>query len=906
VNGTLTVGQATLTVTAANASRAYGAANPAFTGTETGAINGDTFTVGGSTTATTSSPAGTYAIVPTVTGANLSNYTVVYVNGTLTVGQATPTITWTAPAPITYGTTLSTTQLDATASVPGNFTYSPALGTTPAAGLDTLTATFTPTDTTNYATTTATVQLTVNKGTPTITWAAPAPITYGTALGATQLNATANVPGSFTYSPATGSVPAAGTDTLSVSFTPTDTSNYTTATATVDIVVNKATPTITWANPAAITYGTALSSVQMDATATPSGGTFVYSPAAGTVLPAGTNTLSVIYTPADTSNYTTATASAQIVVNTATLSVTAADATRSYGTANPAFTGTYTGVVNGDTFTVSGSTAATQSSPAGTYAIVPSVTGADLADYTVVYVNGTLTITKVVPTISWPTPSPITYGTALSSTQLDATGSVPGTFVYNPAASTVLTTGSNTLTATFTPTDTTDYTTQTASVNLTVIAATPVINWNNPAPIVYGTALSSTQLNATSSTTGAFTYTPAAGTVLSVGTQPLNVTLTPTDTTNYTTATKTVTVDVTQASLVVTANNATKVYGTANPTFTGTITGAQNGDTFTEAFSTTATTLSNVGTYAIVPSASGTDIADYSQTINNGTLAVTKASVISSLSLSTTDVPYEIPVTMTVTLQSATSGTPTGTVSFYDNGNLIGTSPVVGNTATFTSGGLTSPLPMGNNVISTLYSGDQNFYAQTAGSTASSGSVLVTPLDFSFVSTSPTTLHGIYGTSGTYTFHVAPIGGSYPGDVVFTVNGTNGPILAKYTFSQDKVGMYAGQADLTLTVSTRLLAPSDRHASLVGPIGSIALGLFLFPLASTKRFRRSSRKLARVISMAALVLLTLGGITSLSGCGSGYPSVDDPIVVIATSNGIQHTITINYHIDKSPQDTDAK
>ena len=93
VNGTLTVGQATLTVTAGNASRAYGVANPAFSASATGAINGDTFSFTESTTATISSPVGTYAIVPVATGTNLANYTVVYVNGTLTVGQATLTVT---------------------------------------------------------------------------------------------------------------------------------------------------------------------------------------------------------------------------------------------------------------------------------------------------------------------------------------------------------------------------------------------------------------------------------------------------------------------------------------------------------------------------------------------------------------------------------------------------------------------------------------------------------------------------------------------------------------------------------------------------------------------------------------------------------------------------------------------
>src|SRR6202041_3580094 len=103
VNGTLTVGQATLTVTAANASRAYGTANPAFAASAAGAVGADTFTFTESTTATISSPVGTYSIVPVATGANLSDYNVVYVNGTLTIGQATLTVT-AANASRTYGT----------------------------------------------------------------------------------------------------------------------------------------------------------------------------------------------------------------------------------------------------------------------------------------------------------------------------------------------------------------------------------------------------------------------------------------------------------------------------------------------------------------------------------------------------------------------------------------------------------------------------------------------------------------------------------------------------------------------------------------------------------------------------------------------------------------------------------
>ena len=72
----------------------------------------------------------------------------------------------------------------------------------------------------------------------------------------------------------------AGTHTLEVVFTPTDTLNYCPESATVTLVVNRATPTLAWSNPADIVYGIALSATELNATASVAG-TFVYSPAAG-------------------------------------------------------------------------------------------------------------------------------------------------------------------------------------------------------------------------------------------------------------------------------------------------------------------------------------------------------------------------------------------------------------------------------------------------------------------------------------------------------------------------------------------------------------------------------------------------------------------------------------------------
>ncbi len=180
------------------------------------------------------------------------------------------------------------------------------------------------------------------KSTPTITWDNPAPITYGTPLGATQLNAVAPLTpvglrfrqgGTFTYSPPAGTVLNVGNNqTLSVTFTPTEIEYYGPATAKVSIDVQQLTPTITWDNPAPITVGTPLGAVQLGAIASrhvpgapasgPSTmtsesvpGTFTYSPPAGTVLPLGNNQmLSVKFTPTNTAGYTTASATVAIDV----------------------------------------------------------------------------------------------------------------------------------------------------------------------------------------------------------------------------------------------------------------------------------------------------------------------------------------------------------------------------------------------------------------------------------------------------------------------------------------------------------------------------------------------------------------------------------------------------------------
>jgi hypothetical protein len=174
-----------------------------------------------------------------------------------------------------------------------------------------------------------------------------------------------------------------------------------TTSAVATLTVLPATPALTWANPAAIPYGTALGTGQLNATASVPGN-FAYSPTAGTVLNAGSTALSVVFTPDDSADFTAATGNVSIVVLPAPLSVTASNATRGYGAANPLLTGFISGLVNGDNVMANYSTPATSASPVGAYPIAPGLADPDhrLANYTVTVNNGTLAITPALLTVT--------------------------------------------------------------------------------------------------------------------------------------------------------------------------------------------------------------------------------------------------------------------------------------------------------------------------------------------------------------------------------------------------------------------------------------------------------------------------------------------------------------------------
>ena len=380
-----------------------------------------------------------------------------------------------------------------------------------------------------------------SKTTPTITWGNPADIAYGTPLGASQLNATASVAGTFVYTPAAGTVLSAGVQSLHVEFIPTDAANYNPASKDVQIIVLKVTPTVTWSNPADIAYDTPLGGAQLNATASVAG-TFVYTPAAGTVLSTGVQGLHVDFSPTDVVNFNGTSRDVQISVSKATPTITwARPADIAYGTP-------LSGTQLNATASVPGAFVYTPATgmvlDAGVQTLHVDFSPTDAVNFTPASKDVQINVSKITPTIAWANPSEIAYGTALGGVQLNATASVPGTFVYTPATGTVLDAGVQTLHVDFSPTDAVNFTPASKDVQINVGKVTPTITWSNPAKILYGMPLSATQLDATGSVPGTFVYTPAAGTVLNAGVQTLHVDFTPNDAVNFNGATKDVQINV--------------------------------------------------------------------------------------------------------------------------------------------------------------------------------------------------------------------------------------------------------------------------------------------------------------------------------------------------------------------------
>ena len=351
-----------------------------------------------------------------------------------------------------------------------------------------------------------------------------------------------------------------------------------------------------------------------------------------------------------------------------------------------------------------------------------------------------------------------------------------------------------------------------------------------------------------------------------------------------------VSLSIAPATLVLTANNATRVYGTANPAFTGTVTGAVNGDTYTESFSTTATAASPVGTYAIVPGVTGANLSDYAQSVTDGTLTVTQAATTTALSVSGASITPGQSVTLAATVASATTGTPDGTVSFYDGTTLLGTSALSAGAAIYSSAALAPGL---THTITATYSGDANFAGSS--STASTTTIIVAPLDFTMTIAGPSSQTVVPGSSITYQVTMTPMYGSYAGTVNFAVSGL--PPGATVTLSPSSIAANGGPQTITVTITT---APATAAMHRGAPPGRrfAPFALAFFVLFGAGALRRRGRALQRMLGVAILVAAGAAA-TLATGCGGGFfaqAPQSYSVTVSATAGNLQRTTTFTLNV----------
>ena len=239
VCSTLVIAPAPATVTLGSLTHLYDGEPNAATATTSPTGLSVAITYNGSPTAPTD--AGSYTVVASISDANYSGSA----TGTLVIGQAASSITWNAPAAISYGTALGSTQLNATANTAGTFTYTPAAGTVLNVGANqVMTATFTPADTVNFTGASATTTITVNKATSSITLGDLAPIYDGTPKSAIATTTPAGLPVTLTYDGSTTAPTDAGSYVVAATIN--HPNHLGTATATL-VIVKSTSATITLA-----------------------------------------------------------------------------------------------------------------------------------------------------------------------------------------------------------------------------------------------------------------------------------------------------------------------------------------------------------------------------------------------------------------------------------------------------------------------------------------------------------------------------------------------------------------------------------------------------------------------------------------------------------------------------------
>jgi sugar lactone lactonase YvrE len=312
-----------------------------------------------------------------------------------------------------------------------------------------------------------------------------------------------------------------------------------------------------------------------------------------------------------------------------------------------------------------------------------------------------------------------------------------------------------------------------------------------------------------------------------------------------------VSVSVEVTVVTATANPASMEYGQTVPALTGSLSGVlpQDVGNVSAVFTTTAGPLSPVGSYLITATLTGPASGSYSVVMSaaSGTLQIGQAPSVTVEQPLTQSSYTGLPLLLTANVNSATQGTPTGTVQFLDNGTVVATAALVNGVA---SGTYLSPSAGAQSIVAN-YGGDGNFVASS--SQAQTATVGAMP-DFTMAASGSTTQTVGAGDVANYAMTVGAQSGAFTGVVDLSASGL--PTGATVSFSPPQVVPGTSSAAVTMSVQTSDVLPVIARA---WGGGGAVLACLLLPWMLRRR-----RGLGWSMTMCGVMALLMGVV----GCGA--------------------------------------
>ncbi|MBZ5684902.1 MAG: Ig-like domain repeat protein [Acidobacteriia bacterium] len=301
----------------------------------------------------------------------------------------------------------------------------------------------------------------------------------------------------------------------------------------------------------------------------------------------------------------------------------------------------------------------------------------------------------------------------------------------------------------------------------------------------------------------------------------------------------------------------------------------------------TGVTLSVSGSHTITANYQGVS-GSFLASTNTGAVYVRATSTV-SLASSANPALLTDSVTFTATVSSV-SGSPSGSVNFYDGATLLGSGTIASGTATYA----TSTLAVGSHSITAAYSGDTQFSI----SNSSAVSQIISDFTVAIASGGSSSATVTAGGTATYALTISPSAGTtFPAAATLTTAGA--PTGSVVTITPSTLAAGASATNVSVTIKVPASAAAIHRSGKMGAaFASIMVGMFLLPWGGRLRRRLGSRGLAMCCMLVALVAAG-----TLAGCGSDTPATPPPaqprnytITLTATSGTVTNSTTLHMTV----------